>query len=392
MKRYNYENSDNSSDNSLDKIVRSSIDLFSKKWYSSVSVAEICRKSKISNGLFYHYFNNKEELIKLILNRTVNQIDDLLKEVSGETIQEKLSKLIKSLHDYTNTNKKLILVFREGQYRYFEYERKLVEIYKNTLRRIIKKDTNLSLYLFIFGGLRFSLIRNSIYNSNISIEALEDIILNGIFSNCDFDDSKIFRTIKIPDYKFAFKSKDKILEEGKKLFGQYNFDEVNISKIMEKSNLATGTFYKYFKSKEIFFEFLVEISGKQIRHFISENLTDDLNRLEKEIRGIFLFINYLNIDRNCYNIVREAEFVNKKKAIEYYHAFVKGYQKYQKDWLNPKKVNSIPYYSETVIEFLLGISHYFGIEYIFTDEKIDLPDILKELAIFLKEGIRRYLK
>ena len=45
--------------NVKDKIIKSAIELFSKNWYETVSVAEICRHAELSNGVFYNYFNFK---------------------------------------------------------------------------------------------------------------------------------------------------------------------------------------------------------------------------------------------------------------------------------------------------------------------------------------------
>jgi AcrR family transcriptional regulator len=374
---------------SFNKIINSAIKLFSKNWYSSVSIAAICRKAKISNGLFYHYFSNKEELIKHILEKTVNEIEQMLSNIDGKNLNEKISSLANSLYRYTSSNKELIIVFREGQYRYFEYERRLFQIYKNRLKKILNKDIPLSLYIFIFGGLRWVCIRKELYGSNLSIEYAKNIIMNGIFNDFDFDLNKIISLpIRLPDLNYPLQSKDRLIDAGKILFGQKEYYEVNISNITEKANLAIGSFYKYFQSKKSFFELLVEISGKQIRHFINENLGENLNRLEIEIRGIFLFLNYLKYDRNCYNIVREAEFVSPQKAKEYYESFVKGYKKQNNSFINESNFVNNPEYLETIIEFLLGISHYFGIEYIFDNSNIDLYQTLNELAFLLQNGLK----
>lgn len=375
-------------DTTLDKIIKSSIKLFSQRWYSSVSIAEICRKAKISNGLFYHYFSNKEELIKHILDKTVNEIENILQNINGKDLNEKISKLIILLSEYTMKNKNLILVFREGQYRYFEYERKLVQIYNGVLKKIFNKNIPLALYLFVFGGLRWICIRKSLYNSQISLDVAKEIILNGIYNEFDFDIEKIISLpIKFPDFSYPFDSKQKLIEAGKSLFGEFEFNEVNIHHITEKANLAIGTFYKHFSSKESFFEILVESSGKQIRHFINENIGENFNSLERELRGIFLFLNYLKFDRNCYNIVREAEFVKPEKAKDYYDGFIKGYKKNKFYSIENEKNTKFPLFSNTVIEFLLGISHYFGIEYIFDNQNIDLVNILNQLALLLKRGL-----
>jgi len=40
-------------------------DLIIKKGFDNVTIDEICRTAKISKGLFYHYFNSKDEIIIL---------------------------------------------------------------------------------------------------------------------------------------------------------------------------------------------------------------------------------------------------------------------------------------------------------------------------------------
>ena len=37
----------------LEKLIDASRDLFSSKWFETVSVAEICREAGVSNGVFY---------------------------------------------------------------------------------------------------------------------------------------------------------------------------------------------------------------------------------------------------------------------------------------------------------------------------------------------------
>ena len=46
------------------RLIESAITIFSKKWYSSASIAEICRAAGVSIGIYYHYFENKEDIFK----------------------------------------------------------------------------------------------------------------------------------------------------------------------------------------------------------------------------------------------------------------------------------------------------------------------------------------
>ncbi len=103
-----------------------------------------------------------------------------------------------------------------------------------------------------------------------------------------------------------------------------------------------------------------------------------LNRLERELRGLWLWLVYLSIDKDCYAIVREAEFVLPSAVKEYYGAFVKGYGK------NPEGNG----YGDqgTAIEFLLGIAHYFGIEVAFDESPANARAAIEAIGRYLSRG------
>jgi AcrR family transcriptional regulator len=120
-------------------------------------------------------------------------------------------------------------------------------------------------------------------------------------------------------------SRDLLLSEGRKLFGEKGYFETNIHEVTSNAHLAIGSFYRYFESKESFYREVIKVVGQDVRHFITLNLGVGLNRLERELRGLWLFILFLSMDRNCYNIVREAEFVLPYEVRDYYDAFHRGY-------------------------------------------------------------------
>ncbi len=90
--------------------------------------------------------------------------------------------------------------------------------------------------------------------------------------------------------------------------------------IAREAGFSVRTFYLYFDGKEAFISEIVDLIGRRTRHFISQNLNQGLNRLEQELQGMFLFLNYFSKNRNYYEIVREAEFVVSAKVIEYYQS------------------------------------------------------------------------
>jgi len=67
--------------NTRKKLLQAAVDLFFEKGYASTSIREIGTKAGITNSLIYHYFTNKEELLFEIVNRSVGDLLEILKEV-----------------------------------------------------------------------------------------------------------------------------------------------------------------------------------------------------------------------------------------------------------------------------------------------------------------------
>lgn len=57
-----------------EKILSSSLGCFLKFTYNEVTIDIICDKAKISHGLFYHYFINKEDVYLSLLKKKINPL------------------------------------------------------------------------------------------------------------------------------------------------------------------------------------------------------------------------------------------------------------------------------------------------------------------------------
>jgi AcrR family transcriptional regulator len=393
------------------KLVAAAVSLFSRKWYNTVSVAEICRSAGLSNGIFYKYFDGKEALFRRILETVIDRLRERLAAVRGDSPRERLAAFIDSLVEFTEANRELVSVFREGQYRFFEYERKLADLYSRSLSQALGRDVGLAEYLFALGGIRFCAVRKSLHGVKMDLSALPGIVERGLFHGLAFDAGRVFGGSVTPlPLDLGTSARERLLAAGKRLFGDRGFFETNVHEITDAAGLSVGAFYSHFESKEAFLAELIGRAGRDIRAFIASNLgpaggshntvggSQNLagasqnttgNRLERELRGIWLFLIFLSIDRHCYAIVREAEFVLPESVREYYGAFVDGYRK------NPEG-NGVTTATgheaeETAIEFLLGISHYFGIEVAFDSSPANARGVIETMGKYLAEGFSSYL-
>ena len=90
---------------SKERLILSSIDLFSRKWFGTVSVAEICRNAGLSNGLFYKYFKDKEAIFKEILDLVIAKISSAVAQVAGESALERLTSFIDIIYSFSQENR-----------------------------------------------------------------------------------------------------------------------------------------------------------------------------------------------------------------------------------------------------------------------------------------------
>jgi len=60
------------------KILDAALKLFGTQGYQNTSISEIMKLAGVSKGLMYHYFSNKEELIKQLLLDVFKETDELL--------------------------------------------------------------------------------------------------------------------------------------------------------------------------------------------------------------------------------------------------------------------------------------------------------------------------
>jgi AcrR family transcriptional regulator len=370
------------------RLIEAAIDLFAKKWYGIVSVAEICRAASLSNGVFYNYFPNKETLFRRILVQVLDMIRQAIETAGGTEPIDRFRRFVDAILDFSWKHRDLISVFREGQYRFFEYERQLVAIYQRGLTGALGREARASESLFALGGIRFCAVRRALQGIEIRVEDLHRILRVGLFPGMTFDTGAVFGSPAQPlPVALEEGARERLLASGRRLIGEKGFFATNIHEITSGAGLSVGAFYTYFASKDAFYAELIRVVGREVRSFIARNLAPagfpPLNRLERELRGLWLWLVYLSRDRDCYAIVREAEFVLPAAVRDYYGAFVEGYQK------NPEgNGNADP---ATAIEFLLGIAHYLGIEAAFDGASGNARSLIEDIGSHLVRGFSDWL-
>ncbi len=96
-----------------DRILNVAIEEFANNGFENTSIQQIAKKSGISVGSVYKYFENKETLFSMVVQEGLSSIENLLLSLadSSEDIIVKAEKIIRSLLEYSRQKPELIKLY-----------------------------------------------------------------------------------------------------------------------------------------------------------------------------------------------------------------------------------------------------------------------------------------
>lgn len=366
-----------------DKIINASINLFYDIPYADVSLLEISKTANISNGIIYKYFKNKEDLFKFLLEMISNKIENKLKYISSNTLEDGLRIYIEKNLEITREEYKLIKIFREGQYRFIEFEHRIKKAYLKSLESIFQRKLNKYEIMYILGAIRYINISFSSRNLKLDVKFLVNILLNG------FSKEKIFSIENISEMELYQRKrlntnnkKYQLLKKGELLFGMREYHDVKIKDLAKAMDISVGSFYSFFPTKDIFLNEIIDHLKKEILFLVKDNYNKDLQTNELHTMYLFLFLEYYKESSFKYKLLRDIEFLH----FDIYIDFLNNIESFYISTLH-KNINNFDE-KRIISNLLLGIQHYMIIEIFFTKEIKDSNLLLKEISKLFTFGIK----
>ncbi|MEM8616898.1 MAG: TetR/AcrR family transcriptional regulator, partial [Pseudomonadota bacterium] len=87
-----------------------------------------------------------------------------------------------------------------------------------------------------------------------------------------------------------------ILEAARTVFARIGYEAANIRDIIRETDLASGTFYNYFKSKEEVFEAIADDSVKRFRPLLQQ-VREEADTLEQYLRAAYgAYFNFIAVE------------------------------------------------------------------------------------------------
>lgn len=352
--------------------------MFGANYFDSVSVAGICRTAEVSNGVFYRYYRDKEQIFEELLDDFLENFGNDLAAVHGDSNHARLNHFVEVVTGAAGRYAGQVTMFREGQYRKPDYEARLRTVYIESVNRILGRTVQEAEYLFLLSGVRFVATRALYHELPIHVDVLTEIIERGLFAGRP--SVVLADSVPVPqERRIDEDGATRFLEAGMRLFGTAGFFSVQVTDICREAGLSVGSFYKRYESKTTFLSEIVREIGRRTRHFLTEHAYHGANPLDREIVGMWNFLGFFRVHREYYSIVREAEFVAPRAVKEYYDAFERGYMRHLDVYDGTRRRDAA--------NFLMGLSHYLGIEVLFSDRGRDSRALVQGIGRLLAGGI-----
>ncbi|MGB3752547.1 MAG: TetR/AcrR family transcriptional regulator [Parerythrobacter sp.] len=119
------------------------------------------------------------------------------------------------------------------------------------------------------------------------------------------------------------KTRRKLLDAATREFGEKGFHAASVSSITRSADVALGTFYTYFTSKEAIFKALVRDFSDGVRVAAAEGMSKNLGALDREQAATAGFLGFARTHKEIYRIIDEAEFVDPDSYRAHYESTAK---------------------------------------------------------------------
>jgi len=178
-----------------------------------------------------------------------------------------------------------------------------------------------------------------------------------------------------------------------KVVGKIGYAKSKISAVADEANVAQGTVYNYFESREALFDELLPALGEELLNYISAQTKDAESFADREIKSFQAFFRFLKIRPEFYRILYEAEVFAPEAFQRHTDRVANGYVRTLKRAAAHGELRKTDTESlEALSYILMGARHYLCMRYARAEnEMLDLPDWV--LNVYVDSIVNRiYIK
>ncbi|MGC9220953.1 MAG: TetR/AcrR family transcriptional regulator [Solirubrobacteraceae bacterium] len=173
-------------------------------------------------------------------------------------------------------------------------------------------------------------------------------------------------------------TRKRLVEEAETIFADVGYQEASIVRITEAADVAQGTFYRYFDSKQQIFEEVVVDLNYRVRRAMTTASVAARTRLDAERYGFAAFFQFTAEHPALYRVIRQAEFVSPKALHYHYERIIASYIPRLQEAMEDGEVGAM---DPTVLAWaLIAVGEMTGMRWVLWDgAKAMPPEIFDEL-------------
>lgn len=180
-------------------------------------------------------------------------------------------------------------------------------------------------------------------------------------------------------------TRQKLLDAAEQEFSEQGYHGTGVAAIALRAELAQGTLYIYFQSKDEIFTTLVRYIGMRLRKQTAAAMARGTSRLDGERKALEAFLAFVQKHPGTYRIIQELQFVDEKLYREYYRSFVDSYAKSLGRAVRDGEL--APGGNEARAWSMIGIAHFLGLNHCQWDKKMPPPETMRDVMHFVTHGM-----
>lgn len=182
------------------------------------------------------------------------------------------------------------------------------------------------------------------------------------------------------------RTRERLLQAAETVFAALGYHDASIVKITDAADVAQGTFYLYFGSKQQIFDELVMDLNRRIRRAMSEYADTATTRADRERLGFQGYFRFAAEHPALYRVIRQAETVSPHILKEHYQRISRGYVAGLAEAMEAGDIATGD--PEVLAWMLMGIGEIVGMRWILWGETDVVPDeVFDQMYVFVTRGL-----
>lgn len=169
--------------------------------------------------------------------------------------------------------------------------------------------------------------------------------------------------------------RDALFHAAAETVGEYGYIETSIARITQRADLAQGTFYNYFASRQDIFDELLPVLGARMMEHIREHVRSADSFREREERSFRAFFSFLKRMPCFLRILNEAEIFAPKAHKAHFRNITEGYIRFLRKAAERGEIAAMTEEEmAATVYILVSARGYLAMRYLRADGTVDMPD------------------